>query len=152
MTPRSGHKPRTTSSNPHSQLDQNPPRAIYDELLARMLALPDAEERPSRVSVPGTRALWLRDEITPGASDAFIVEHEFAHLHPPRDGSLHMALPARRAETAIAAGWAELHPIARLGYLPKTVVMVFGPRDAAELEVVWTLVLESYRNAGGRAG
>ncbi|MGZ3425802.1 MAG: luciferase domain-containing protein [Polyangia bacterium] len=151
MTPRTGPKPRTTSSNPHTQLDQNAPRALYDALAARMFALPDAEERPSRVSVPGARALWLRDGVEPGPPDAFMIEREFAHLHPARDGSLHMALPRRRAETAIASGWAELHPIARLGYLPQTVVMVFGPRNADELEVVWGLVLESYRNAGGRA-
>ncbi|MGZ3405568.1 MAG: luciferase domain-containing protein [Polyangia bacterium] len=151
MTPRTGPKPRTTSSNPHTQLDQNAPRALYDALAARMFALPDAEERPSRVSVPGARALWLRDGVEPGAADAFMIEREFAHLHPARDGSLHMALPHRRAETAIASGWAELHPIARLGYLPQTVVMVFGPRTPDELEVVWGLVLESYRNAGGRA-
>ena len=116
-----------------------------------MFALPDAEERPSLVSVPGARALWLRDGIEAGAADAFMIEREFAHLHPARDGSLHMALPRRRAETAIAAGWAELHPMARLGYLPPTVVMVFGPRDVAELEIVYGLVLDSYRNAGGRA-
>jgi hypothetical protein len=151
MTPRTGPKPRTTSSNPHTQLDQNAPRALYDALAARMFALPDAEERPSRVSVPGARALWLRDGVEPGPPDAFMIEREFAHLHPARDGSLHMALPRRRAETAIASGWAELHPIARLGYLPQTVVMVFGPRNADELEIVWGLVLESYRNAGGRA-
>jgi hypothetical protein len=151
MTPRSGSRPRTTSSNPHTQLDQNAPRALFDALAARIFALPDAEERRSLVSVAGARALWLRDGIAAGPSDAFMVEREFAHLHPARDGSLHMALPRRRAETAIAAGWAELHPIARLGYLPQTVVMVFGPRDDAELEIVYGLVLESYRNAGGRA-
>ncbi len=151
MTPRSGSRPRTTSTNPHTQLDQNAPRALYDALALRMFALPDAEERSSLVSVPGARALWLRDGIAAGAADAFMIEREFAHLHPARDGSLHMALPRRRAETAIAAGWAELHPMARLGYLPQTVVMVFGPRDAAELEIVYGLVLDSYRNAGGRA-
>jgi hypothetical protein len=151
MTPRSGSRPRTTSSNPHTQLDQNAPRALFDALAARIFALPDAEERRSLVSVAGARALWLRDGIAAGPPDAFMIEREFAHLHPARDGSLHMALPRRRAETAIAAGWAELHPIARLGYLPQTVVMVFGPRDDAELEIVYGLVLESYRNAGGRA-
>ncbi|MCU1281127.1 MAG: phospholipase, partial [bacterium] len=97
MTPRRGPRPRTTSSNPHTQLDQNAPRAVYDALAARIFALPDAEERASLVSVPGARALWLRDGVEPGARDTFMIEREFAHLHPARDGSLHLALPRRRA-------------------------------------------------------
>ncbi len=150
MIARKGGKPRTTSTNPHTQLDQNAPRSLFDALAARIFALPDAEERPSLVSVPGARALWLRDEVPAGPREAFMIDREFAHLHPPRDGSLHLALPRARAEEAIAAGWAELHPIARLGYLPPTVVMVFGPRDEGELEIVYQLVVDSYRNAGGR--
>ncbi len=149
MIARKGGKPRTTSTNPHTQLDQNAPRSLFDALAARIFALPDAEERPSLVSVPGARALWLRDGLAAGPREAFMVEREFAHLHPARDGSLHLALPRARADEAIAAGWAELHPIARLGYLPPTVVMVFGPRDEGELEIVYQLVVDSYRNAGG---
>lgn len=61
------------------------------------------------------------------------------------------AFVVERELARIAAGWAELHPIARLGYPPPTVVMVSGPRDADELEVVYGLVVESNRNAGGRA-
>jgi Family of unknown function (DUF5519) len=147
---RSGPKPRTTSTNPHTQLDQIAPRALYDALAERIFALPDADERSSLVSVPGARALWLRDELTAGPREAFMIEREFAHLHPARDGSLHLALPRARASEAIDAGWAELHPIARMGLLPPTVVMVFGPRDESELEVVYGLVLDSYVNAGGR--
>jgi hypothetical protein len=150
MTPRTGTRPRTTSTNPHTQLDQNAPRAFYDALAARIFALPDAEERASLVSVPGARALWLREGIAAGGREAFMIEREFAHLHPLRDGSLHLALPRDRAAEAIEAGWAELHPMVRLGLLPPTVVMVFGPRDESELEIVHGLVVDSYRNAGGR--
>ncbi len=150
MTPRTGPKPRTTSTNPHTQLDQNATREFYEALAARIFALPDAEERASLVSVPGARALWLRDGIAAGAREAFMVEREFAHLHPQRDGSLHLALPRQRAAEAIDAGWAELHPLAQKGFLPPTIVMVFGPRDESELQIVHGLVVESYRNAGGR--
>ena len=75
---------------------------------------------------------------------------EFGHLHPGDDQSLHAMLPEELVQAAIAAGWAEPHPIARAGGLPRTAVMLYAPRDRAELEVVCGLVLASYRFAGGR--
>lgn len=41
---------------------------------------------------------------------------------------------------AIEAGWAEPHPIARLGLIPDTIVMLYAPRDENELDVVAGLV------------
>jgi len=80
-----------------------------------------------------------------------MIEREFAHLHPGRDQSLHATLPPDLAEAAIAAGWAELHPVARMGYIPPTTVMLYAPRDLDELEVVYGLILASCRFAGGSA-
>ena len=79
-----------------------------------------------------------------------MVGREFAHLHPPPDQSLHITLPERRAREAIQAGWAEFHPLVEEGQLPPTVVMVYAPRDEAELTVVSGLVRESYQFARGR--
>lgn len=103
------------------------------------------------ISVPGARALWLRDGVPAGPPQAFMVGREFAHLHPGHDQSLHATLPPGLAEAAIEAGWAELHPVARRGLIPPTTVMLYAPRNAEELEVVYRLVLASYRFAGGRA-
>jgi hypothetical protein len=80
-----------------------------------------------------------------------MIEREFAHLHPGRDQSLHATLPPDLAEAAIEAGWAELHPVARMGYIPATTVMLYAPRDLDELEVVYGLILASYGFAGGSA-
>lgn len=152
LPPRPGARPQTTPSNPHTQLDQQPAdRAIRDQLARRLFSLPDVEERPTMISVPGARALWLRDDVPVGPPDAFMIEREFAHLHPGHDQSLHAALPPGLVGTAIEAGWAELHPVARSGLIPPTVVMLYAPRDEAELEVVYGLVVASYRFAGGRS-
>ncbi|GAC1627224.1 MAG: hypothetical protein NVS4B2_07260 [Chloroflexota bacterium] len=151
IPPRAGHRPRTTPTNPHKQLDQQPAHdVIRDRLAERLFHLPDVEERPSQVSVPGARALRLRDGVAPRTADAFMVEREFAHLHPGRDYSLHACLPPDLAAAAIEAGWAELHPVARLGLIPATTVMLYAPRDDRELEVIYRLVVASYRYAGGR--
>lgn len=152
LPPRKGSRPATTPTNPHTQLDQQPTdAAIREQLAQRVFALPDVVERPTRISVPGARALWLRDDVAAGPREAFMIEREFAHLHPGGDQSLHLTLPPDLAETAIDAGWAELHPVARLGLIPATTVMVYAPRDDGELEVVYGLVLASYRYAGGAA-
>jgi hypothetical protein len=148
---RSGSRPRTTPTNPHTQLEQNPEREVVEELALKVFALPDVEERPSAISVPGARALWLRDDVTPGPQEAFMIGREFAHIHPMPDGSLHAALPSEVAQEAIEKGWAEQHPVARMGYIPQNVVMIYAPRDAEEIEVVAGLVAEAYRYAGGTA-
>jgi Luciferase len=146
---RSGSRPRTTPTNPHAQLEQNPEREVVEELARRVFALPDVEERPSAISVPGARALWLREDLQAGPLEAFMIEREFAHIHPMPDGSLHAALPPGVAQGAISKGWAEQHPVARMGYIPQNVVMIYAPRDAEEIEVVTGLVVEAYRYAGG---
>ena len=148
---RAGGRPSTTPTNPHQQLDQHPTDpALRADLARRVFALPDVEERPSVVSVPGARALWLRAEASAGPPEAFLGGREFAHLHPGDDQSLHAMLPKELAQAAIAAGWAEPHPVARTGGLPPTAVMLYAPRDHAELDIVYGLVLASYRFAGGR--
>jgi hypothetical protein len=147
---RAGQRPRTTPTNPHTQLDQNPEEVLVRELAQKVFALSDVEERPSAISVPGAQALWLRDEVPAGPQEAFMIGREFAHIHPLPDGSLRAALPPELAEEAIEKGWAEQHPVARMGYIPPNVVMIYAPRNAGEIEIVAGLVTESYRYAGGR--
>src|ERR671913_1714513 len=146
---RSGSRPRTTPTNPHTQLEQNPQPEMVEELVRRIFALPDVEVRPSAISVPGARALWLREALSAGPREAFMIGREFAHIHPMPDGSLHAALPPEVAGEAVEKGWAEQHPVARLGYIPENVVMIYAPRDESELEIVLKLVEESRRYAGG---
>ena len=58
-------------------------------------------------------------------------------------------LPLDLAEAAVAAGWAEPHPVALRGLIPRTAVMLYAPRDDAELEVVVRLVRASHGFARG---
>jgi hypothetical protein len=147
---RSGSRPRITPTNPHTQLEQNPQPEMVEELAQRIFTLPGVEERPSAISVPGARALWLREDVPAGPWGAVMIGREFAHIHPMPEGSLHVALPPEVAQEAIGQGWAEQHPVARMAYIPHNVVMIYAPRDAQEVEVVG-LVVEAYRYAGGTA-
>ena len=142
---RQGPKPATTPSTPHQQLDQSSPLELQSILWQRMQSLAGVSTRPSAISVQGTRALWLDQ---PGNPAAYMIGREFAHLHPAYDGSLHMILDPRTHAQALAGGWAEPHPLAGR-YTSSTNVLVYGPRDQDELELVWWMVQQSYRYASG---
>jgi hypothetical protein len=139
---RSGRPPETIGPRPHAQVSQISPPALHRELEARALELPGVQRAESLVSVPGAIAFVLDEESAGGPPQAFQVEHEFAHLHPQEDGSLHMTLPPDVAEEAFEKGWGEPHPYSGTP-------LIFGPRDERELEVVWRLLRASYDYAKG---
>ncbi|MFI7708864.1 luciferase family protein [Nonomuraea sp. NPDC049480] len=146
---RSGKRPTTGPEIPHQQLDQTAPAKLQEELWQRMAGLDGVRTGRSGISLPQTRALHLDPARALGPREAFMVGDEFAHLHGASDGSLHVALPPDVVAQAIETGWAEFHPLARRGMIPATHVMVYGPRDEAELETVWHLVEISYAFACG---
>lgn len=147
-TKRKGPKPRTTPTNPHTQLDQNAPVALQEKVFAAARGLAGVVIGDSHVSVPGARAFHLPGCRTPRTA-GFMLDREFAHLHPATDGSLHMALPPAIVQMVIDNGWAERHPLAGKHGLPSNIVMVYGPRDDAELEIVTGLVRASHAGACG---
>jgi hypothetical protein len=145
---RHGERPVTRRGMPHQQLTQNPGPRIYSMLADELFSLPHVTEEVSAVSVPGARALVLEEDAAKGPEDAFMYGREFAHLHPPHDGSLHLMAPPNWIEELVAKGWAEPHPAA--GHLiPRNAVMVYAPRDEAEVRTVTEIVLLSYWRAMG---
>jgi phospholipase/carboxylesterase len=141
---RAGPRPGTTTTNPHTQLTQNAPEDLQERVLAFAQALPGVVVGPSLVSVQGARA-FLLPQAPPG--EAFMIGHEFAHLHPADDGSLHLTLAPEDVAAAIENGWAERHPMAGRFGLTVNLVMVYGPRDEDELAVVTDLLRASHGNA-----
>ena len=55
-----------------------------------------------------------------------------------------MVVPPERVKEILTSGWGEPHPVALAGLIPINTVMVYGPRDDEELEVVWRLVQASH--------
>lgn len=146
---REGGRPQTTEWEPHQQVNQHADPEIWDELYRRCFALPNVKDVESLISVPGARALWLDESVEAGPKEAFIIEREFAHIHPKPDSSTHLHLPLEVAIYAISGGWAELHNVSWLGLAGAETVMLYAPRDAEELEIIWSLIEESYRFACG---
>ncbi|TDC38622.1 luciferase family protein [Micromonospora sp. KC213] len=144
---RQGPRPRTGPAIPHQQLSQIAPVELQDELWRRMTTLEGVVTGPSGISFPDTRALHLRPAPNSPEIERFLIGSEFAHLHGPADGSLHLCLPHDVVAEVERQGWGELHPIARDGKRPATLLMLFGPRDTNELKIVWKLVQVSHHFA-----
>lgn len=144
---RVGARPTTTSPTlqhpmPHQQVDQIAPAALQEQLFARVADLPHVRVGTSLVSLPDARAFHLDAAAARGPAKAFQRGTEFAHIHGGYDGSLHLTLPPDVYQQVIETGWGEPHPISKT-------MMLFGPRDAHELETVWQIVLDSYHHALG---
>lgn len=72
---------------------------------------------------------------------AKISHGEVAHIHPS-DGSMHMIFSASDAKEAIKKGWGERHPLSGSPHhnIPDTYLMIYVPRNAAEVLVVAQLL------------
>lgn len=153
----SGEKPKTSPDQPHDQLDQNPPAEIYAKLKEQAFALPQVERRPSELSVPGAEALWLSEENAHHRQAAFMFGGEFAHIHPPYDGSMHMTLPEEDVRELLDKGWGEMHPNVIRGQSPRQTVLCLRPagrggagRDRAEASRPPISSPSTNRIAGGK--
>jgi phospholipase/carboxylesterase len=128
------------------QIRVTPDPDIKAELYRRCYSLPGVRDEPTRISIPGARALWLEENMPLAHGEVILVGREFAHIHP--DGSLHVTLSPERAVEAIQAEWAESHPLAsQLGI--DGMVLLYTPRDRQELDVIFQLVVDSYNYVTG---
>ena len=146
---RGGTRPSVSHDIPQQQSSDNAPVELQERLFTEIAALPGVRTGASAISVPGARSFHLAPPRR-GPDDAFIVPSagEFAHLHPGYDGSLHLALPPALAADLVAQGWGVAHPLAGVRLAPG-MVMLFGPRDDAELSTVCGVVATSHAWASG---
>lgn len=149
LPPRAGARPDVTWQIPQTQVSDTAPVELQERLFTRIAALEGISTGPSAISVPGARGFFVPVPASAPA-DAYLVPSagEFAHVHPDPDGSLHLALSLPLAREAIEKGWAQAHPFASVRLTPG-MVLLYGPRDEAELEVVGSIVEASYRVATG---
>jgi hypothetical protein len=139
---RRGDPPVVSGPTPHEQVTQTAPVELQDLVIKLVSALPGVEVGPSYVDVEGTRAFHLSPALARGPREAFLAATEFAHVHPGYDGSLHLALPTHLALAVEEAGWGERHP-------QSGALLLFGPRDTTESDLIWRLLRVSYRYALG---
>ena len=145
---RLGEPIRTTGTVPHQQIGIEPIPELNDTLYRWVYSLPDVEQQPTIVSLPGADGIWILEGVHIEQPQAIVNGREFAHIHP--DGSLHAPLPYERALEAVEMGWVERHPWAdeRDGW--EGFVMIFTPQSEADLEIVFQLTVESFNYVTGQ--
>lgn len=149
LQPRQGPRPQTISQLPHSQLTDHGPDEVIEQLHAWCFALPNINNEPSGISVPGARALVVQHGADCNC-EAFMIGREFAQIHPyPDSGSMHVKLPAEQATRVIESGWGEDHYLVTQGHYLKGLIMVFSPRSDDELREVKKILGKSYEFATG---
>ncbi|HNJ11960.1 MAG TPA: DUF5519 family protein, partial [Anaerolineales bacterium] len=104
LSQRTRPRPPTNKNMPHSQIGISPVPEVNAELFRRTYSLPNVTNRPTVISVPGARAIWLDEDLPLEHPESIARGREFAHIHP--DGSLHVSLSPERAQEAIEKGWA----------------------------------------------
>lgn len=129
------------------QLDQQP-AAPYSKALVEMAqGLPGVVLAWSRRAPENTVGLFLHPAHAKGPADAFMLDTEFAHVHPAPDFSLHLTLPEPLRSEALTAGWVEAHPLAGYPTVSALIVLLFAPRDEDELAIAKHLIKASWAYA-----
>jgi len=107
-----------------------------------------ADKAPTLRGVTGTLGLFLPKGRRAAGEHAFLVGREFAHHHPD-DGGLHMTLPQTWCDAVIEKGWGTAHTWAGRPTVSSLTVLIYAPRDDAEIQVVRRLLEVSEAFAGG---
>ncbi|MGW2836766.1 luciferase domain-containing protein [Streptomyces sp. NPDC001493] len=126
-------------TEPPQQLTQTAPAHCQRALDERVAALHGVRVAASWGCHEGSVACHLIPRYAHGPAAAFFEGTEFAHRHPAYDGSLHVRLDDHWTAAVVAAGWGVSVPPGSGGG-----VLLYGPRDEAETEVLWQLLHASY--------
>lgn len=145
LPPRFGPRPTVEGIAPHRQTSQRPSPAAFNRLVQTVHEF--ADQHPASLKLgtsclekhgPGLFTLCPTPAVI-SRTGARNCSGEICHSHPS-DGSTHLTLHPADAAILLEAGWGERHPLAKGGWLSRFVpggfVMVYAPRDEAEMEVV----------------
>jgi hypothetical protein len=145
---REGAAPEIGQQPPQLQFSDLGPDYIRQQLKQWALGtFPNVEELDTLISVPTSRALWLLESVAAAHPDAFMPpagSREFCHLH--QDGSLHAVVDTTVEHQILESEWGVRHMYFDRGVKE---MLIYAPRNEAEVAVVKRLVVESYRYASG---
>ncbi|KAF2873131.1 hypothetical protein BDV95DRAFT_568884 [Massariosphaeria phaeospora] len=150
---------------PQRQLEQLPSEAIRQQFVDKFEALGEAAQQRGFVEIK--QSLYERQHSALFVSTnqkwhsvAQQTRGEIAHIHAGLDGSFHVVLHPADSKKLIETGWGQRHGFSGVtvmkrvaGFsLPVTYMLVYAPRDEAELDVAQAIVKASIGfMAGSRA-
>jgi hypothetical protein len=159
LPPRDTARPKLGSHPvPQRQLNQLPDAEMRQEMIARFEAFGRAAEKKGVAEVRQSLYEKHHDAIFVSKSVewhslAQATRGEISHIHAGKDGSIHVILNPRDCETVLNKGWGERHALSGAesfkrmsGYtIPINYVLIYAPRNEAEIETAMTIVKTSVR-------
>lgn len=148
---RQGERPAIAPKWPCLQTAEAASESLRAALEVAILALPGVSRHAPPFGAPGI-GFALDEDLSRGQPEAFVGDGCWIFLRP--EGSLHLSLRPEWAQKVLDHGWATIHPFARYmaGAVPPQSLVVYAPRDAAELAVVARIVAAAHGYAMGRIG
>lgn len=140
---RTGPKPQTSIEGSQSQLTENSSPELWGRLMHLAITEHNVVEGISSVSLQSSRAIFFRDlrkTVVPWTSLAPAEKRlEPVHIHGVHDTSIHLCMTTDRAQELVALGWGVMRPHSDFD----TAILVYGPRDEKELQIVLGFIRES---------
>ncbi|KAL2007592.1 hypothetical protein VTN00DRAFT_9030 [Thermoascus crustaceus] len=155
---REGKRPRVGPHVvPQRQLNQIPGDEMKQKLTTAIRSLYEQNKHLLKVGQSvyekHTEALFLADSVT---GNNPVGEHsvgEISHVHGTSDHSVHVTLAPQDCKKVLLAGWGQRHALdgsrimKRFGgpgkYLPREYILIYAPRNDAELQTVLRIVRAS---------
>jgi hypothetical protein len=145
LVSRVGPKPQTKGPAPHQQTTEFPTSDVYARQLHEYaVGLAGVANGESRIGDGGLSAFFLSEIKSEGSSPRFLIENEFAHIHADRSHSLHLVLPTAVGLELQEKGWTEQHPLGGAGAIPDTNFILYGARNAQELNISKLILEQSW--------
>lgn len=151
---RAGPRPRMGKHPvPHRQLDQKPDdpqaRKLLDQVFDRFVESNGTYVRYAKSFFEKRNDAVTLVDLARSRPLSRLSQGEVAHIHPG-DGSMHMIFSPSDAKQIIDKGWGERHPLCGVPRhnIADTYLMIYTPRDAAEVAVVKTLLRAAVEHMG----
>ncbi|KAH7116697.1 hypothetical protein B0J11DRAFT_583412 [Dendryphion nanum] len=141
---------------PQRQLNQLPDDEIRERLIDGFAQLGKKAEEKGLVEVRQSRYERHHEAMFVSSSRQWnvVAEHtngEITHVHAGVDGSVHVTLHPADCKAVFEAGWGQRHPLSGVDVLKKVAgfslpvnyVLLYAPRDQAEVDIVLTMVKAS---------
>ena len=143
---RNGARPETIVGPLHLQYSGHGDPNYLHQLIKDVLAWPHIDVGSLSNEPASVVCFRLEQSAISNESSAFLSPREFARVHLSAP-TIILALPLIWAHWAIVGGWAEPHYLHSFGLMPAGAVIVYTPKDAAELAICYLLFSKAYHFA-----
>lgn len=149
---RAGPRPDVQGIAPHRQMDQRETGETHQRFRSYLISLATQNPHSLRNGTSCLEKHGLGIFALSPINKTGNCPGEICHVHAS-DGSMHLTLHPADAQIIIRQGWGQRHPLGQGGWMKRFVpagfMMVYAPRNEAELKVIEEIVAAACWWVGG---